>query len=36
MWNGKPVGFDLDGTVVAAGDKRVHAEAMAALNGGAP
>ncbi|HEY7688988.1 MAG TPA: inositol monophosphatase family protein, partial [Dongiaceae bacterium] len=35
MWNGKPIGFDLDGTVVAAGDKRVHAEAMAALNGAA-
>jgi histidinol phosphatase-like enzyme (inositol monophosphatase family) len=36
MWNGRPIGFDLDGTVVAAGDKRVHAEAMAALNGTAP
>jgi histidinol phosphatase-like enzyme (inositol monophosphatase family) len=36
LWNGKPIGFDLDGTVVAAGDKRVHAEAMAALNGTAP
>jgi fructose-1,6-bisphosphatase/inositol monophosphatase family enzyme len=35
MWNGKPIGFDLDGTVVAAGDKRVHAEAMAALIGSA-
>ena len=35
MWNGKPIGFDLDGTVAAAGDKRVHAEAMAALNGAA-
>jgi inositol-phosphate phosphatase/L-galactose 1-phosphate phosphatase/histidinol-phosphatase len=33
MWNGKPLGFDIDGTVVAVGDKRVHAEAMAALNG---
>jgi len=33
MWDGKLLGFDIDGTVVAAGDKRVHAEAMAALNG---
>ena len=33
MWSGKPLGFDIDGTVVAAGDNRVHAEAMAALNG---
>jgi len=36
MWNGKPIGFDLDGTVIAAGDKRVHAEAMAVLNGTGP
>jgi inositol-phosphate phosphatase/L-galactose 1-phosphate phosphatase/histidinol-phosphatase len=35
MWNGKSLGFDIDGTVVAAGDKRVHAEAMAALGGSA-
>ena len=35
MWNGKPLGFDIDGTVVATGDNRVHEEAMAALGGSA-
>jgi histidinol phosphatase-like enzyme (inositol monophosphatase family) len=33
MWNGKPIGFDLDGTVIAAGDRRAHAQAVAVLAG---
>ncbi|MCA8928773.1 MAG: histidinol-phosphatase [Alphaproteobacteria bacterium] len=30
-WSGKPLGLDGDGTVLAAGDARVHAEAVALL-----